>query len=382
MDIKNFKAGVLRSQFKNKIFQYKSFSPVKINESWWWSDPKINVLLERATNKLGELNAFSFIVPNIDLFIRMHIMKEANASSRIEGTKTNMEEDLLSKDIIPPEKRDDWQDVQNYVKAMNIAIDELDNLPLSNKLIRKTHSVLMESVRGENSYPGEFRKSPNWIGGSNLSDAVFIPPHHEEVQDLMSDLERFLHNQDIDVPHLIRIAIIHYQFETIHPFCDGNGRIGRLLITLYLVSKNLLQKPSLYLSDFLMKNRSSYYDALSRVRESNDLVHWIKFFLNAVIEISEKGIETFKNILILEKDVDNRLATLNRKAKNSRRLIQFLYNKPIVNVGMVKLELGFSPMTAHNLIKDFVRLDILSELTGYKRNRVFIFNEYFNLFFD
>lgn len=375
MNLKDFKSGTYKKQY-----QYKSFYPTKINVSWVWDDPKINVLLENATRMLGELNAFSYIVPDVDLFIQMHIVKEANTSSRIEGTKTEIDEALMDKEYIAPEKRDDWQEVQNYINSMNFAIAELKRLPLSNRLLRKTHAILLEGVRGQHKYSGEFRKSQNWIGGSSLSDAVYIPPHHEDVPELMGDLEKFWHDDDIDVPHLIKIAMSHYQFETIHPFLDGNGRIGRLLITLYMVSNGLLAKPTLYLSDFFEKNRTSYYDGLSRVREANDLAHWIKFFLNAVIMTAKHGIETFQMILKLKNDVDGKIVTLHRKAAKGRYLMELLYKKPVVTYDQVAQFLNMTPKYAYMLIADFEKLGILKEATGQQRGRVFEFKKYIELF--
>jgi Fic family protein len=375
MKFETFKAGVWRQQY-----QYKSFQPVPVNQAWTWEDATINTLLEKATKALGELNAFSLIVPDIDLFIEMHLVKEAQTSSRIEGTQTGIDEALLPEEQIAPEKRDDWREVRNYIDALNTAIRALETLPLSNRLLKDTHAILMRGVRGEHKQPGEFRTSQNWIGGSNLSDAAFIPPHHADVPELMSDLEKFWHNDEITVPHLIRIAISHYQFETIHPFLDGNGRIGRLLITLYLVGKELLIKPSLYLSDFFERNRASYYDALMRVRQSNDLIHWVRFFLNGVAETAAKGRDTFQQILALRTEVEHQVLTLGKRAPTARQALNLLYRKTLVSAADLEQGLEISTPTANALIRALVELGILKEVSGMQRNRIYVFDRYLRLF--
>ena len=375
MKYEEFKSGTYKNQF-----QYKSFLPSKINHQWTWDDPRINLLLEKAAQTLGELNAFSRIVPNVDLFIRMHILKEANTSSRIEGTKTDIEDVVLDESSVYPEKRDDWQEVQNYVQAMNEAIKQLENLPLSLRLIRNTHRILMTNVRGKHKTPGEFRTSQNWIGGSSLADAAFIPPNKDDMSDLLDDFEHFLYNDRIVVPHLIRCAIAHYQFETIHPFQDGNGCIGRLLITLYLVSNHLLIKPTLYLSDFFERHRGAYYDSLTRVRNSNDLGQWVRFFLEAVIETAEKGKTTFAQILKLHTNIESELMNLGKKTDNARKLLMHLYQSPVVSVKQVESILGVKYYSANELIKTLVEINILEETTGYSRNRVFMFKRYIDVF--
>ena len=361
-------------------YQYKSFEPVPVNREWTWDDATTNTLLERANRALGELNAFSLIVPDIDLFIHMHVVKEAQTSSRIEGTQTGIDEVLMPEEQIDPEKRDDWREVRNYVQAVNDAIAELAKVPLSNRLLRQTHATLMQGVRGEHKQPGEFRTSQNWIGGSNLTDAVFIPPHPDGVPELMSDLERFWHNEEIQVPHLVRLAISHYQFETIHPFLDGNGRIGRLLMPLYLVSHGLLAKPSLYLSDFFERNRTSYYDALMRVRVANDMTHWVRFFLSGVAETATKGRDTFQKILALRTEVEQAILGLGKRAPNAKRLLNLLYSNPLVTAADVERELRVKHPTAYALLRDLVRLGILMEMTGQKRWRVYAFDRYLRLF--
>jgi Fic family protein len=377
MNLNDFKAGTFIKQYK-----YRSFSPSKINHVWTWNNPEINVLLETATQSLAEFNAYSLIVPDVDLFIEMHIVKEASQSSKIEGTQTNIKDVLLEKEDLVLDKRDDWQEVHNYINTINFAVNQLKELPLSNRLLKDCHKILLENARGEYKSPGSFRTSQNWIGGSNLSDAVFIPPHDIEVPELMSDLERFWHNEEIDVPHLIKIALSHYQFETIHPFLDGNGRIGRLLITLYLIYFNFLDKPSLYLSDFFEKNRGSYYNALTKVRTDDDIIHWIKFFLNAVIKTSKNGKETFQAILKLKNNVETDILKLNRRAENAKKLLQLLYKKPFIDYNDVCEALEITPRPANELIKSFEDLGILTETTGFKRNKMYVFTSYIDIFME
>jgi len=310
----------------------------------------------------------------------MHVLKEATQSSRIEGTQTNMKEALLEQDEVPVEKRDDWEEVQNYIKAMNVAIESLENIPFSSRLIKETHKTLLQGVRGEHKLPGAFRKSQNWIGGSKINNAKFIPPVHHTIGDYMSDLEKFAHNEDIYVPMLLRIALIHYQFETIHPFLDGNGRVGRLMITLYLVEKNILQEPILYLSDYLERHRQDYYENLTKVREENDITQWFIFFLTGIIETAQDSILTFKNILQLQKDVNEEIQKLGARTVHAQKVLEHLYQKPLVTADEIQKLTALSMPTVYNLIKELEELDILNEITGAKRGRKYLFSKYLSLF--
>lgn len=376
MDVSKYISGRYKKQYG-----YASFLPELVNHSWRVSDAKLNSLLNQATHKLGELNAFSQLIPDIDFFISMHIAREATQSSRIEGTQTSIQEALQDADQISPEKKDDWTEVQNYIEAMNYSIAQLEKLPLSNRLFKQTHKKLLQGVRGKHKMPGEFRSSQNWIGGSKLADAAFIPPAHDDVPELMSDLEKFLNNDDLHIPHLIRIGIAHYQFETIHPFLDGNGRLGRLLITLYLVSNGILRKPALYLSDFFERNRSHYYDKLTVARTQNDLTQWLTFFLIGVLETAESSIKTFHAIIRLRKALEEKkIIKLGKRSALALELLHHLYSKPIIDMTEAAKVLDVNISTSQRLIQEFLRLKILKEQTGFKRNRVFIFKEYLELF--
>lgn len=374
MDI-SYNAGLFKQQFK-----YKSFSPSFINKQFTWQDSTINVLLEDAGRLLGELNAYSFLVPDIDYFIKMHVAKEATTSSRIEGTKTGIDEAILPKEEIDPERRDDWSEVNNYIKAINYAVQKLGQLPLSLRLLKKTHKILLSGVRGMNKDPGEIRQSQNWIGGKNLETAFFIPPHPDELAELLSDMEKFWHNDDLQIPHLIKIALTHYQFETIHPFLDGNGRTGRLLITLQLIHKGLLTKPTLYLSDFFEKNKGAYYDSLTVVRASNNIEQWIKFFFTGIITTCNNGIHTFKEIIQLQKDYEHRIFSLGTRAKRAKQVLYFFFSQPRATVKQLSQELKMPFNTMNRLVTELEKMEILTESTNYARNRIFELKKYMDLF--
>lgn len=376
MKLENYKAG----EYKQGN-GYKAFSPTPINYNWGWDDTKLDSLLAEANRQIGELNAYSLLLPNVDLYIKMHVKIEANKSSKIEGTKTTIEEDLSDLQDINPEKRDDWEEVQNYVKATNYGIQRItEGFPVCNRLIRDIHRILLNGVRGEKKTPGEFRTSQNWIGGTMPSTAAYVPPLVEELSDCLKDLELFINNEEIDTPDLIKIAIIHYQFESIHPFLDGNGRIGRLLIPLYLQSKSFLDNPCLYMSFFFEKNRDLYYQKLNDVRVKNDIIGWIKFFLEGIIETAKIAKEKFKKVVELTKKIDIQIADLKVKYDNVKKIIDYFYNEPYSSRKKIAKALEMPESTVNGVINELKSANIIKETTGYNRNQIFVFLEYVEIF--
>lgn len=370
-----FQSGTYRQQYR-----YKSFLPNPINVPYRWEDKRIDILLSEATLALGELNAYAQLVPDVDFFIRMHVAKEATESSRIEGTRTEIDEAMMSEESISPERRDDWQEVQNYIKALSTSIKELEKLSLSWRLLRNTHAILLSWVRGKNKQPGEIRVSQNWIGGANLESAFFIPPHPNDLSPLLSDIEKFWYNETLDMPPLIKMALSHYQFETLHPFLDGNGRLGRLLIILQLVEQRILSKPAFHLSDFFERNRVAYYDSLTLVRTGNNIEQWLRFFLSWVIETAKKSVSTLSKIVELRQWYEEKIAMTGRKAKNLAILIRAMYTKPVVTLADATKLLYTTPATANSAIKELVKIGILKETTGYSRNRMYEMTDYLQLF--
>ena len=376
MNLEEFKSGKIEDRY-----EYKAFLPETVCHAWNISDVGLTDALGRADRALGALNAYAQLIPDIDFFISMYVAKEATQSSKIEGTQTNIEDAFKAADDLVPGKQDDWGEVQNYIRAINQAIQSLETLPLSNRLLRETHKTLLSGVRGKQKQPGEFRKSQNWIGVS-LKDAVFVPPHHEHLPYLLTDLEKFLNDDRLGVHPLIRIAIAHYQFETIHPFLDGNGRLGRLMISLYLASTGLLSQPALYLSDYFERHKTSYVDHLMAVREGNHIKQWLVFFLTGIEVTANQAGQKFKDILALKGRLEAEVLPKfsARRIGNANKLLRSLYGNPVIDALGAKNRLGTAQNTASSLINDFEANGILTEITGLRRNRLFIFKEYVDLF--
>ena len=373
--MKQYKAG------KYVLYKgYKPFLPTFINNDIDWKLGELSNLIQEASLWLGKLNSYSDLISYIDYFIKMYATKEATTSNRIEGTRTTFDDAISPVEQVKPELRDDWHETQNYLAAINYSIERLNELPISMRLLKEAHQILLTGVRGEHKAPGEIRKTQNWIGGSSLKDAFFVPPEPNMLPDLLSDIEKFLHNDNLQVPEIIKAGIAHYQFETIHPFLDGNGRTGRLLIILYLISSGLLNKPVLYISDFFERNRMSYYDSLAMVKKTDDITQWLKFFLNGIVETAKNSIKTFDKIIKLKKDIDKKLAKIGKKAINGQRLVELLYCEPKVNGKTVAQKLGISIVSANGLLKAFVEIGILEEKTGFNRNRYYVFEEYVKIF--
>lgn len=339
-------------------------------------------MLEQATMELGGLNSYSELIPNIDVYIQMHINVEANKSNKIEGTKTTIEEDLSPIQDFNPEKRKDIQEVQNYLLALQHGVELINSgkLPLSSRLIREIHSKLMKGVRGEHKTPGEYRTSQNWIGGSKPSSATYVPPPHIQIPDLISDLEHFIHNNEIQVPQFIRIAMVHYQFESIHPFLDGNGRTGRIVIPLHLLNSGMLSKPSFYISDYFEEHRTEYYDALSRVLLHNDMSGWIIFFLEASIATARSAKVKFINALNFVNETNLIASKISGTLDNVQNVLNSFYKKPVQIPSELAQSLDISQQTVSRILDSMVLNSVVQEDTGNIRNRIFIMKKYLDIF--
>lgn len=356
---------------------YQSFRPSPLPPELNIDDEMLS-LLTGATRAIAKLDTLATYIPNINLFVSMYVRKEALLSSQIEGTQATLE-DVLNP-LIEENTNRNVADVVNYIKATEFALDRLTTLPLCNRLLKETHAVLMQGVRGQEKNPGNFRTSQNWIGsqGSSIKNARYIPPNPQDMTDAMSDLEKYMNNDDsLDV--LIRAALIHYQFETIHPFLDGNGRIGRLLITLFLMEKKVLHSPALYISYYLKLNRVEYYDRMSEVRAKNNYEQWVRFFLLAIKESSEEAAETILRLNVLHNKNVSVIDELGRQGKTSRLIFDYIEKNPIIDIGKTSHELGISFNTASSHINRLVEHGILVQTNNSERRRVFAYEEYLSI---
>lgn len=373
-------------EYRQQPSGYKAFIPAPlppdppIKLDW-----KLQSLLSEAERSLGRLEGSITILPNPDLFVAMYVRKEAVLSSQIEGTQSSLQNLLEAEaQIFTDTTPKDVNEVINYVAAMNYGLERLKEFPVSIRLICGIHSILLKNVRGRNATPGELRRSQNWIGpaGCTIKSAIFVPPPPDIVSDALKEWESFIHSE-IDLPVLIKIGLAHSQFETIHPFLDGNGRLGRLLIIFILTEKGILQKPVLYLSHYFKQHRQEYYTLLQNVRDTGDWESWLEFFLNGIKIVSNEAVETIRKILKLRED--NRLLITNhlgRKAANGHKLLEHLYQRPIITVNQIQEITGTTFTAANELMKQFVELGIVEEMTGYSRNRRFGYKPYIDLFYD
>ncbi len=374
----NNRAGYYKQNLSGEM-AYKSFvpnplppvPPIELSED-------IVGLLVKANSQLAVLESIAARIPNVKLFISMYVRKEALMSSQIEGTQATLE-DILDP-MLDTNTNRNIADVVNYIKATEFAITRLQTLPLCNRLIKETHAVLMKGVRGQEKNPGEFRYSQNWIGGqgSTLKNARYIPPSPDDMQNAMSDLEKYI-NTDDDLDALIQAALIHYQFETIHPFLDGNGRVGRLLITLFLMDKGILTTPALYISYFLKKNRVEYYDRMTEVRTKGNYEQWIIFFLQAIMESAGDATSTIDELITLHDTNTSVISKLGRASKNTMLVFDYLESNPIIDIGKTAEALSITFNTASSAVRRLVDAGILVQTGGGGRNRTFAYEAYLDI---
>ena len=373
IEVENFHAGEYIASGGHRCFV-----PSRINDNWTWKSAKIHTLLAESAWQLGNLNGLAIRTENVDVFLHFCSNAEAASSNRIEGTQAVLDEALRPKDKIPLPRRNDWQEVQNYMKALDEA-QQPPQLPISTRLLQRTHKTLMQGARGEDQSPGEYRRGQNFLGETPVS-AKFFPPPDSKISPLMSDMENFLHNDKIHLPPLIRIAIAHYQFETIHPFWDGNGRIGRIMIPLYLMDKKIINKPLLYMSPYLEKTKLSYYDNLTRVRENNDMQCWLIYFLKGVITTAKNASHALTEVQQLRADSEKTIHQTFNRIGNGLRLLNHLFNYPFISAAEAASECRITAAAARTIIQKMCKEDILEEITGQSRNREYVFRKYLNIF--
>jgi len=375
---KIMRSGKYITQLKDEL-QYKAFVP-NLLPFEIESDNELQSLLSKADLALGRLDGIAETLPDVDFFILMYIRKEATLSSQVEGTQATFADVLKAEAKVEDlEIHKDVDEILNYIKAMNYGLDRLKSFPLSLRLIKEIHKILLEGVRGEGREPGEFRKSQNWIGGTTIQKASFVPAPPQEIMTLLDNFEKFLHDKSL-MPVLLKTGLLHAQFENIHPFLDGNGRIGRLLITFYLCQQKTLDRPLLYLSDFFKRYRQEYYDRLNAFHEKDDIEGWLKFFFEGVAVTAEQAVETSKKILKLREEGLKKILSLGRSTPKATLVFNSLFHTPLATIRDIEKMTGLKNPNALALVNKLVNLEILKEITGRKRNKVFAYQQYIKLF--
>ena len=372
------RTGNYNNQLKGDL-QYKAFMP-NVLPLELHIDLALQTLLSKADQALGRLDTIGEVVPDVDFFILMYVRKEATLSSQIEGTQATFVDVLKAESKIQDsEIHKDVDEILNYINAVNYGLKRLSDLPLSLRLLKEIHALLLKGVRGEWKTPGEFRISQNWVGGSSIQTAAYVPPPQSEVMPLMGNLELYLHDTK-PLPILLKTGIIHAHFETIHPFLDGNGRMGRLLITFYLCQQGALTKPLLYLSEFFKEHRQVYYDKLNAYREKDDIEGWLKFYLEGISTTAEKAVSTARKIIKLKEGHTQKVASLGRSAERGMRLLNALFKRPLITVKGVEKVTGLKNPNALSLVSKLEKIGILKEITGKTRNRIYSYKDYIDLF--
>ncbi len=362
---------------------YRAFIPNLLTQKIPFElDNRLLKKLSEADLILGRLDGLTDQLPDPDFFILMYVKKEAASSSQIEGTQATFNDVLIHEaKIEDPAIPDDVKEITNYIEAMNYGVSRLDTLPLSLRLIRELHKILLTGTRGESKKPGEFRASQNWVGGRTIELASYVPPPPEEMQGLLDNFEKYLHDKS-DIPVLIKTALMHAHFEMIHPFLDGNGRIGRLLITFYLYHEKILRRPLLYISDYFKRFRQDYYDRLSGVSQKDKYKEWVKYFLDGVVTVSNDSILMTESIIERRNKDIEKIMSLGKAAKSGMKLLNYLYSNPVVTGNLVEEITGLSPSNARNLITRFEQIGVLDQIGQAKRGKKFHYKKYLELFTD
>lgn len=363
--------------------KFKAFVPnLLTGEIPFVLDNRLLKKLSETDLVLGRLDGVMDQLPDQDFFILMYVKKEAASSSQIEGTQATFNDVLIHEaKIADPSIPDDVKEITNYIDAMNYGVKRLDTLPLSLRLIRELHKILLTGTRGESKKPGEFRKTQNWVGGRTIELASYVPPPPEEMKRLLDNLEKYLHDKS-DIPVMIKTALMHVQFEMIHPFLDGNGRIGRLLITFYLFHENILKRPLLYISDYFKRFRQDYYDRLSGVSQKDKYKEWVLYFLDGVVTVAKDAINKTESIIKIRKQDIEKIMTLGKAAKSGMKLLNYLYSNPVVTGNLVEEITGLSASNARNLIARFEQIGILNQIGRAKRGKKFHYKKYMDLFIE